>query len=157
MLKAGIALFCTLSLLSSLAIMFSHWYFPSLRKSGLKSLVLMSGCLIGSDLTALAYLRGGNCNTYSFLTTFFVISSVLWSMVLSRTVALVLNRNALSSRLIRLNNVATSIEDYKCLKWLSLDLEGLRMLAFHVAVWGVALFCSLAMVIQAVRACPALP
>ena len=149
LLKSGIMLFCALSLISSLIIVFSHWYFIELRKHALKFVVLMSLCLAGSDLTALLYVNGGNCNTYSFLTTFFVIASALWSMVLSRTMALVLNRDALSSRLVRLNSVAAHFQNYACLRWLSHNVESVRMFAFHSAVWGVSIVCSLAMTIQA--------
>jgi len=99
-------------------------------------------------LTALVFIQGGSCNWYSFLTTFFVIAGVLWSMVLSRTVALVLNRDALSSRLTRLTNYA-AIRGGPCRKWLANNIEGVRMLAFHTLVWGIAAVCSLSMTIQA--------
>jgi len=105
-------------------------------------------CIAGSDLTALVYIRGGSCSWYSFLTTFFVIASVLWSMVLSRTVALVLNRDNLSSRLNRLTSYA-NVRGGPCRRWLANNIERMRMLAFHTLVWGIATVCSVSMSIQA--------
>lgn len=149
MLQGGIALFCSISLISSVLIIFTHFYFVHVRKNALKIVMLMSICIAGSDLTALIFIDGGNCNVYSLLTTFFVIAAVLWSMVLSRTVALVLNRNALSSRVNRLNQLTNYVASSRCRKWLAKNADGMRMFIFHLIVWGVAATCSVSMLIEA--------
>jgi len=132
----------------SCVLIFTHWYFVHLRKNAFKLVALLSFCIAGSDLTALMFIRGGSCNWYSFLTTFFVLAGVLWSMVLSRTVALVLNRDNLSSRLNRLTSYA-AVSGGPCRKWFAKNVEGVRMFAFHTLVWGTAAVCSLSMTIQA--------
>ena len=143
LLEGGVALFSSISLISSLIIVFTHWYFKDLRKKSLKLVAFMSVALAGADLTALIFITGGSCGWYTFLTNFFVIAAALWSAVLSRTVSLVLNRDGLSSRLTRLDSIARGRG--RCLRWLRNNADGVRMFVFHILVWGISFLCAVAM------------
>ncbi len=143
LLAGGVALFSTMSLISSLIIIFTHWYWPQLRMKSLKLVAFMSVALAGADLTALIFITGGDCGWYTFLTNFFVISTALWSVVLSRNLSLVLNRDGLSTHFSRLNSITRS-RGGCCFKWLRQNVEGIRMFVFHSFCWGLAFLCAVA-------------
>ena len=128
----------TLSILSSLLILYHYLAYRKTRDKSYKPVVYLSIAIIGSDATALGFLRGGSCRVYSVLQTYFILSSLAWSSILARTISLVrVQRSRLSQTLTRLNSFA----DQNPLN--IRNIERIRMVALHVIAWGVPLVISI--------------
>ena len=72
----------SLSIFSSLLIIYRCLTFIKTKDKSSKIVIYLSIAVIGSDAVALGFLGGGSCRAYSVLQTYFILSSVAWSLSL---------------------------------------------------------------------------
>ena len=106
-LRMTIAVLCSFSFCSCLLVISTHYLYPHLRTNSSKQVVLVALSVLGQNLVALLFLNGGDCTAYAVLTSFFILSSSVWSCMLARSVSLFVNqRHNLHERVVRMHSYA---------------------------------------------------
>jgi hypothetical protein len=140
-LQAIVSTTGVLSVLSSVIVISTHYFLSSSQvqtKSNKKLIVYLQLAIFGADLTALAYLGGGECYHYSVLMSFFLLSQAAWGSIVARQLQLlVFTRQSLNRALHRLHSFADG-NSYNMR-----DIERVRMVVFHVLAWGLPLLFSI--------------
>ena len=140
-LQAIVSTTGVLSVLSSVIVISTHYFLSSSQvqtKSNKKLVVYLQLAIFGADLTALAYLGGGECYHYSVLMSFFLLSQAAWGSIVARQLQLLMfTRQSLNRALHRLHSFADGNS------FNMRDIEKVRMAVFHVLSWGLPMLFSI--------------
>ena len=126
-LRILVCVFSGLSLVGSFLIIWSYYAFPKLRSPSSKLVLCLSIAISGSDLTALIFINGGDCELYGLFQSYFILASMAWSVACARTLnRYVVYRHSLHASLTRLTSLKVQ------------NIQSKRSIVIHVIAWGVS-------------------